>query len=56
MLCFRGQYTHHRELPHDEVADIFADGCRIDSFEETAVIAAGHPSDIPAWLAGLTRI
>ena len=56
MLCFRGQYTHHRELPHDEVADIFADGWRIDSFEETAVIAVGHPSDIPAWLAGLTRI
>ncbi len=56
MLCFRGQHIHHRGLMRDEVADIFADGWRFDSFEPTTLVGAGHPPDIPAWLAGLTRI
>lgn len=56
MLTFRGQHTHHRELTRDEVTDIFADGWRLDSYEPTTLVAEGHESDIPAWLARLTRI
>ncbi|MEV5575223.1 class I SAM-dependent methyltransferase [Spirillospora sp. NPDC052269] len=60
LLGYSDRQPDHVRVPHgltrEQITDHFADGWRIDSFDEVLSIANPYPDGVAAWLVGLTRV